>query len=123
MSKILYNNADLFLLHWFDAYFELNEEQRSDLKKKVENLFNWHRKSELPKIILFLEELKSRYEKKIKEEDISWTRSQFKEFWERILLHVEDDLVSFLLTIERNQILRMKKKLIERDFKQYQKPR
>ena len=115
MPKILYNNADLFLLNWFDAYFELNEQQRSDLKKGIKNLFNWHRKSELPKIILFLEELKFRYEKGINKEDISWARSQFEELWEGLLHHFEGDLVSLFLTIEESQIRQMKKELLERD--------
>ena len=40
MPRILYNNADLLLLSWFDDYFELNERQRSDLKRGIESDFS-----------------------------------------------------------------------------------
>ena len=54
MPRVLYNNADLLLLNWFDIYFELNERQHSDFKKGIENLFDWHREKELPKIMRIL---------------------------------------------------------------------
>ena len=115
MSRILYNNADSFLVNWFDSYFDLNEQQRLDLKKGIDKLFDWHRKSELPKIILFLEELKFRYEKRIGEDDINWTRSQLKGFWGGVLLQIEDDFVSLLLTIEESQVHQMRKKFLEKN--------
>ena len=58
-TKLAYNYADFFVLNWFESYIDLNESQRSDFKKRVEIFFVWHRKSELPKVILFLEDIKT----------------------------------------------------------------
>ena len=115
MPRILYNNADFLVINWFDAYFELNDQQHSDLKNGVKKLFKWHRESELPRVVLFLGELRLRYEKGLKEEDIDWTRAQFKDFWVRILNHIEGDLASLLLTIEDSQVFKMESKLLEGD--------
>ena len=84
-TKILYNYADLLLLDRFESYLELSELQRLDLKKKVEKFFVWHRKSELPKIVLFLEEFKVRYGDELDQKDINWIASESKFFWKRIL--------------------------------------
>ena len=84
-TKILYNYADLLLLDRFKSYLELSELQRLDLKKKVEKFFVWHRKSELPKIVLFLEEFKVRYGDELDQKDINWIASESKFFWKRIL--------------------------------------
>ena len=94
-TKIIYNYADFLLLNWFESYFELKEPQRLDLEKKVEKFFLWHRKSELPKIVLFIEDLKVRYVDGIDKQDINWIRSESKILWKRILSYSERDIVPF----------------------------
>ena len=114
-TKIFYNYADLLLINWFESYLELSETQRSDLNVKVEKFFSWHRKSELPKIVLFLENLKVRYRNGIDKQDINWVRSESKTLWKRILSYAERDTVSFLLTIDDAQVLRAKEKLSKKE--------
>jgi len=103
------------LIHWVESYLELSEKQRSELNIKVENFFTWHRKSELPKIVLFLEELKVRYENGIDKQDIKWVRSELKILWKRILNYAEDDIVSFLITIDGIKIFQAKEKLAKKE--------
>ena len=62
----------------------------------MEKFFLWHRKSELPKIVLFLEEFKARYGDGIDKKDINWIASESKLFWKRILDYTEEDIASFL---------------------------
>ena len=114
-TKILYNYADLLLLDRFESYLELSELQRLDLKKKVERFFVWHRKSELPKIVLFLKEFKVRYRDGIDKKDINWIASESKFFWKRILNYAEEDIVSFLLIVDDIQVLRAKEKLLKKE--------
>jgi hypothetical protein len=114
-TKVFYNYADLLLLNWVESYVELSEKQRSELNVKVENFFIWHRKSELPKIIIFLEELKVRYGDGINKQDIIWIRSESKIIWKRTLYYAEKDIVSLLLTITDNQVLQAKEKLANKE--------
>ena len=103
------------LINWFESYLELSETQRSDLNIKVEKFFAWHRKSELPKIVLFLEELKIRYGNGIDKQDISWVSFELKVLWKRILSYAEKDTVSFLLTIDDAQVRQAKEKLSKKE--------
>ena len=84
-TKIAYNFADYFLLSWFESYFELTEPQRLDLEEKIEKFFVWYRKSELPKVVLFLEEFKVRCIDEIDKKDMERITYESKFFWERIL--------------------------------------
>ena len=114
-TKVFYNYADLLLLNWTESYLELSLKQRSDLNIKIENFLIWHRKSELPKIVIFLEELKARYANGINKQDINWIRSESKITWERTLYYAEKDIVSLLLTITDNQVLQAKEKLANKE--------
>ena len=114
-TKLAYNYADFFVLNWFESYIDLNESQRSDFKKRVEIFFVWHRKSELPKVILFLEDIKFRYKGGLKKEDISWISDQSKTFLDRILNHIEEELAAFLLTISDSQVLQAKEAMLEKE--------
>ena len=114
-TKIFYNYADLLLINWLESYLELSTTQSSDLHKKVDKFFSWHRKSELPKIVLFIEDLKVRYVDGIDKQDINWIRSESKILWKRILSYSERDIVSFLLKVDDTQILQAKEKLIKKE--------
>ena len=114
-TNLAYNYADFLVLNWFESYVDLNESQRSDFKKKADNFFTWHRKSELPKVILFLEDIKFRYKEGLKKEDISWISDQSKIFWDRILNHIEEDLAAFLFTISDSQVLQAKEAMLEKE--------
>ena len=103
------------LINWLESYLELSTTQSSDLRKKVDKFFSWHRKSELPKIVLFIEDLKVRYIDGIDKQDINWIRSESKILWKRILSYSERDIVSFLLKVDDIQILQAKEKLIKKE--------
>ena len=114
-TKIAYNYANVLIINWFESYFNLRELQRVELEKKVERFFDWHRKSELPKIVFFLEDFKERHKDGFNKDDINWIKSELKLFWKRILIHTEKDMVSFLLTIDDSQILEMNKVFLEKE--------
>ena len=114
-TKIAYNFANVVIINWFESYFDFRDEQRLDLKKKVGEFFDWHRKSELPKIVLFLEEFKIRHSDGFLEEDIKWLRSELNLFWKNILNHTKKDMICFLLTVDNFQIHEMNKEFKEKE--------
>ena len=76
-TRLLYNNADSFLLNQFDTYFDLNDTQRSNLKVSIAKFLDWHRKSELNLMAERLKELKFRYQRGMREEDFNWVFEQY----------------------------------------------
>jgi hypothetical protein len=114
-TKVAYNFANVWLVNWFESYFNVRESQRVELEKTLEQFFDWHRKSELPKTFFFLEEFKVRHQDGFDKDDINWIKSELNLFWERSLIHLEKDIVSFLLTIDDSQILEMNKEFHEKE--------
>lgn len=114
-TKIAYNYANVLVLNWLESYFDLRESQRLELEKKVDHFFEWHRKSELPKIVFFLEDFKVRHKDGFDKNDIHWVKSALNSFWKRILINTEKDMASFLMTIDDSQILKIKKEFHEKD--------
>jgi hypothetical protein len=114
-TRILYNNSDLLILNKFDTYFNLNNTQRLYLKKSITEFLDWHRNTELSLLAISLQELKSRYQRGMREEDFGWINDQYNISRKRILHHVEPALATFFLTLEEKQIRHMEQKLIKRD--------
>jgi hypothetical protein len=103
------------VVNWFESYFNFRESQRVELEKKLDQFFDWHRKSELPKIVLFLEDFKVRHKDGFDKEDINWVKTELNLFWQRILINAEKDIASFLLTVDDSQIFDMNKKFHEKE--------
>ena len=114
-TKVAYNYANVWVVNWFESYFKLREPQRVELEKKLARFFDWHRKSELPKIVFFLEDFKVRHKDGFDNEDIYWVKSELNLFWKRILITAEKDIVSFLLTVDDKQTLEINKEFHEKE--------
>ena len=114
-TKVAYNFANVWVVNWFESYFNFRESQRVELEKKLDQFFDWHRKSELPKIVLFLEDFKVRHKDGFDKDDINWVKSELNLFWQRILINAEKDIASFLLTVDDSQIFDMNKNFQEKE--------
>ena len=90
-----YNNSDLLILNKIDTYFDLNNTQRLDLKMSITEFLDWHRNTELSLLAVSLQELKSRYQSGMREDDFDWIIDLFSISRIRILHHVEPALTSF----------------------------
>ena len=114
-TKVAYNFANFWVINWLESYFNIRESQRVELEKKLDQFFDWHRKSELPKIVLFLEDFKVRHKDGFDKDDINWVKSELNLFWQRILINAEKDIASFLLTVDDSQIFDMNKNFQEKE--------
>ncbi|MQA22593.1 DUF6279 family lipoprotein [Rugamonas rivuli] len=45
--RLAYNHGDTLLYWWLDAYVDLNSDQKVWVKKDIDELFHWHRKTQL----------------------------------------------------------------------------
>ena len=61
------------------------DERLAELEKKLKRFFDWHRRSELAKIVFFLEDFKVRHKDGFDNDDINWVKSELNLFWKRIL--------------------------------------
>jgi hypothetical protein len=53
--RLAYNHGDTLLYWWLNAYVDLDSDQKEWVKKDIDNLFSWHRKTQLNDYIQVLQ--------------------------------------------------------------------
>ncbi|WP_229258872.1 DUF6279 family lipoprotein [Duganella flavida] len=53
--RLAYNHGDTVLYWWIDGYVDLNSEQKVWVKKDIDELFRWHRKTQLHDYVQILQ--------------------------------------------------------------------
>jgi len=58
--KLGYNNADTLALFQLDSYLDLNPEQEQTVKERVNVLLAWHRSTQLPDYVAFIDKMRAK---------------------------------------------------------------
>lgn len=58
--KLGYNNADTLALFQLDSYLELGPEQEQTVKERVNTLLAWHRSTQLPDYVAFIDKMRAK---------------------------------------------------------------
>jgi hypothetical protein len=53
--RLAYNNGDTLLYWWIDGYVDLNSDQKDWVRKDIDELFRWHRKTQLHDYVQILQ--------------------------------------------------------------------
>ncbi|MES2161452.1 MAG: DUF6279 family lipoprotein [Pseudomonadota bacterium] len=53
--RLAYNHGDTLLYWWLDAYVDFNADQKGWVKKDIDELFHWHRKTQLHDYVQILQ--------------------------------------------------------------------
>jgi hypothetical protein len=83
VSRMAYDNADLFLRWQANNYFDFRGEQSEELDRNLAAFLAWHRARALPQYARLGEEAAARLSRGIKREDLEWSydavRAQIRE--------------------------------------------
>ena len=73
VTRLAYNNADVFLRWQANNYFDFQAEQSEELDRRVAALLDWHRAKALPQYARLGEEAAARMLRGIKRQDLEWS--------------------------------------------------
>ncbi|MBT4638860.1 MAG: hypothetical protein HN945_16160 [Deltaproteobacteria bacterium] len=119
--KMTYNWAD-YLIYWrLDSHFDISSSQKEILEKKLDNLHTWHRQVELPKYIVFLDEIKIRLQNGIDKDDMAWYGRELKQFNINLANFIAQDTAEFLTSLSSEQIAYLENKLNENNEERMEK--
>ena len=83
VTRIAYNNADVFLRWQANDFLDFEGERAEDLDRGLAAFFAWHRKTALPKYARLAEEAAARVSRGMRQEDLDWSydavRAQVRE--------------------------------------------
>ena len=101
-------------VHWqAERYLDLDESQRAIVSRRVEELHDWHQRSQLPRYATFLREVEGRVEAGVDAEDIGRWRDRVEEAWESIAERMAPGVAELALTLRPAQIERLRERLEE----------
>ena len=83
VTRVAYNNADVFLRWQANSYFDFQGEQSEELDRGLAAFLAWHRAKALPKYVPIGEAAAARMLRGVKREDLEWSydavRDQIRE--------------------------------------------
>src|SRR5690349_21597399 len=83
VTRLAYNNADVFLRWQANHFLDFEGEQSDELDRDLTAFLAWHRKTALPQYARLADEAAARVQRGIRQEDLDWSydavRAQVRE--------------------------------------------
>jgi len=111
--SLSYRYAD-WLLYWkIDRYIDLTSDQQPFLQEQLTTLQQWHRDKELPRYILFLEDVKRKWQDGLKHAELEILFQQFTSLWKSLGQQFVIEGTPFLMKMNPTQIQNLKQTMKE----------
>ena len=73
VTRLAYNNADVFLRWQSNHYFDFQDEQSEELDRRIGAILAWHRPAALPQYAKLADEAAARVLRGLRQEDLEWS--------------------------------------------------
>ena len=108
--RLAYNHGDTLLYWWLDAYVDLDSDQKSWVKSDIDNLFNWHRKTQLHDYVQILQNAQKQLQGNPTQADLQADYADIKSRTELLLFKALPELADLARSLKPEQIEQMQKK-------------
>ena len=108
--RLAYNHGDTLLYWWLDAYVDLDSDQKVWVKKDIDNLLQWHRKTQLRDYVQILQNAQKQLQGNPTQADLLADYSDIKSRTELLLFKAMPELADLARSLKPDQIEQMQKK-------------
>jgi hypothetical protein len=108
MIRIGYPQLDTIVVWLADDYFDLDSQQKRDLRARFARFHEWHRYEQLPDYAAFLTEAKARLDRGFTREDALWVGEGIRARYRIIVAFGAQDMAALLMTITPQQLDHLK---------------
>lgn len=108
--KFTYNHGDTLLYWWLDTYVDLDGDQATWVKKDINNLFQWHRQTQLKQYSAILAKGQRQLAGDITQADLLADYRDVKTYTEQLAMRAVPDLADLSRSVKPEQIAQMEKK-------------
>lgn len=117
MVRVAYNNAEPLVRYTAHDYFDLDEGQSEQFRKRLLQFHDWHRRTELPVYAGLLKTAAQRGGKGITREDVAWAAVEMRARYRVIITKAVEDAAPILVTLAPPQITELEKRLAKANEK------
>ncbi|MFS2136670.1 DUF6279 family lipoprotein [Duganella sp. Dugasp56] len=108
--RLAYNHGDTLLYWWIDAYVDLNSDQKSWVKKDIDDLFRWHRKTQLRDYVQILQTGQRQLAGNPTQADLMGDYDEIKSRTQLLLFKALPELADLARSLQPEQIATLEKK-------------
>ena len=117
VTRLAYNNADVFLRWQANSYFDFQGEQSVELDRNLAAFLAWHRAKALPKYVPIGEEAAARMLRGVKREDLEWSYDAVRDQIREALGAAAGEVAALLDRLSAEQIGHLERRLAEENRK------
>ncbi len=117
VSRLAYDNADVFLRWQANSYFDFHDEQSEELDRDLAAFLAWHRAKALPQYARLAEEASARMLRGIKREDLEWGYDSVRVQIGETLGAAAGEVAGLLDHLSPEQITHLEQRLAEENRK------
>ncbi len=117
VTRVAYNNADVFLRWQANSYFDFQGEQSEALDRGLAAFLAWHRARALPKYVPIGEEAAARMLRGVKREDLEWSYDAARDQIREALGAAAGEVAALLDRLSAEQIGHLERRLVEENRK------
>lgn len=117
MARIAYNNAEPLVRYTAHDYFDLDEGQSGEFRKRLLQFHDWHRRTELPVYADLLRTALTRGAKGVSREDLTWAAEELRARYRVLITKAVEDAAPILVTLTPPQIVELEKRLAKANAK------
>ncbi|MGH8765692.1 MAG: DUF6279 family lipoprotein [Burkholderiales bacterium] len=117
VTRLAYENADIFLRWQANSYFDLQDEQSDDLDRTLAGFLAWHRSKELPGYARLAEEAAGRMRRGVMREDLEWSYDAVRAEIREALGAAAAEMAGLLDRLSPAQISHLERRLAEENRK------
>jgi hypothetical protein len=115
--RLAYNTGDTLLYWWLDAYVDFDGEQRAEVKRDIDELFRWHRKTQLQDYIQLLQRAQTQLKGEVTPAQLKANYDDIRTRTQTLLLKAAPDIADLALTLKPGQLEQMEKKFAKNNAK------
>jgi hypothetical protein len=115
--RLAYNNGDTLLYWWLDAYVDFDSEQKAEVKQDIDNLFRWHRKTQLQDYAQVLQHAQQQLKGNPTQADLLADYQDVRRRTQALLVKAAPDIAELALSLKPEQLEQMEKKFTKNNAK------
>ncbi|MET3130238.1 hypothetical protein AAKU55_000491 [Oxalobacteraceae bacterium GrIS 1.11] len=108
--QLTYNHGETLLYWWLNAYVDLDSDQKGWVKKDIDNLFMWHRKTQLKDYVQVLGNAQRQLQGTVSSADLLADYGDVKNRTQLLLVRAQPELADLARALRPEQIAEMEKK-------------
>jgi hypothetical protein len=108
--KFTYDHGDTLMYWWLNAYVDLDGDQSAWVKKDIDGLFQWHRKTQLKQYSALMTKAQHQLAGDVTQADLLGDYKEIKTYTEQLAMRAVPDLADLARSVKPDQIAQMEKK-------------